>query len=73
MDALAKQALDKDPISLFSSHDQAEDAALAKKHGQRTGDVQGHGGSMSVQHGSSSLDPPDDALALPRTFDQPLL
>jgi hypothetical protein len=58
-----KQALDKDSISLFSPLDQAEDVALVKKRGQRTGDVPGHGGSMSVQHGSSSLDPPDDALA----------
>ena len=63
LDALAKQALDKDPISLFSPLDQAEDEALSKKRGQRTGDVTGHGGSMSVQHGSSSLDPPDDAHA----------
>ena len=60
-DAQAKQALDKDPISLFSPLEQAVNEASAKKHGQRTGDVPGHGGSMSVQHGSSSLDSPDDA------------
>jgi hypothetical protein len=63
LDALAKQALDKDPISLFSPLDQAEDEAMAMKRGQRAGDVQGHGSSMSVQHGFSSLDPPEDALA----------
>ena len=47
-DALAKKALDKDPISLSSPLDQAEDASLAKKRGLRAGDVQGHGGSMSL-------------------------
>ncbi len=60
-DAQAKQALDKDPISLFSPLEQAENSTSAKKQGRRTGDVPGHGGSMSVQHGSPSLDPPDDA------------
>ncbi len=57
-DVQAKQALDKDPISLFSSLEQAVNEASAKKHDQRTGDVPGHGGSMSVQHVSSSLYPP---------------
>ncbi len=62
-DAQAKQALDKDPISLISPLEQAENGSSAKKQGQRTGDVPGHGGSMSVQHGSPSLDPPNDAHA----------
>jgi hypothetical protein len=56
-DAQAKQALDKDPISLFSPLEQAVNEASAKKQGQRTGDVTGHGGSMSVQHGSFPLSP----------------
>ncbi len=55
-DAQAKQALDKDPISLPSPLKQAENRASAKKQGQKTGDVTGHGGSMSVQHGSPFLD-----------------
>ncbi len=55
MDAQAKQALDKDSFSLLSSSEQAGDSSSSKKQGQRTGDVTGHGGSMSVQHGSPSL------------------
>ncbi len=62
-DAQAKQALDKDSIFLISLLEQAGNGSSAKKQGQRTGDVPGHGGSMSVQLGSPSLDPPDDAHA----------
>jgi hypothetical protein len=60
-DAQTRQALDKDPVSLSSSQKQAENCSSAKKQDQRTGDVTGHGGSMSVQHGSPSLDPLDVA------------
>jgi hypothetical protein len=47
--AQAKQALDEDSISLPSSFKQAGNGSSAEKQGQRTGDVTGHGGSMSVQ------------------------
>ncbi len=53
-DAPAKQAPDEDSISLPSSYTQADNGSSAEKQGQRTGDVTGHGGSMSVQHGSLS-------------------
>ncbi len=53
--AQAKQALDEDSISLHSSFKQADNESSAEKQGQRTGDVTGHGGSMSVQHGSPAF------------------
>ncbi len=59
-DVQAKQALDKDPFSLISRTKQAESVSLDAKQGQRAGDVTGHGGSMSAQHGSPSLDSLDD-------------
>ncbi len=60
-DVQAKQALDKDPFSLISPTKQAERGSLDAKQGQRVGDVTGHGGIMSAQHGSPSLDSLDDA------------
>ncbi len=60
-DAQARQALDKDPFSLISPTKQAEDGSSDAKQGQRTGDVPGHGGSMSAPHGSLSFDPPVNA------------
>ena len=60
-DAQAEQALDKDPISLIPPLEQAARDSSSSEQGQRTGCISGHGGSMSVQHGSFPLDPPDDA------------
>jgi hypothetical protein len=59
-DAQTKQALDEDPLSLSRSLKQTEDISLDEKQGQKTGDVTGHGGSMSAQHGSLSLDSLDN-------------
>ena len=56
----AKQALDKDPISLVPPFEQAANESSSNEPGQRTGDVPGHGSSVAVQHGSSSLDLSDD-------------
>jgi hypothetical protein len=56
-DEQAKQALDKDPLSLISPTKQAEKGSSDAKQGHRTGDVTGHGGSVSASHGFSSLDP----------------
>ncbi len=47
--------LDKDPLSLIAPTKQVENASLDAKGIQRAGDVSGHGGSMSAQHGSASL------------------
>ncbi len=60
-DVQAKQALDKDPFSLISPVKQAVIGSLDANQGQRAGDVTGHGGSMSAQHRSPSLDSLDDA------------
>jgi hypothetical protein len=67
-DAQAKLALDKDPISLISLLEQAARDLSSSEQGQRTGCISGHGGSMSVQHGSVPLDPSDDALEKDRRF-----
>jgi hypothetical protein len=53
-DIKAKQALDKEPFSLITPTKQAESVSLDAKQIQRAGDVSGHGGSMSAQHGSLS-------------------
>ena len=51
-EAQAKQALDKDPISLVSPFEQAANESSSNELGQRTGDVPGQGSSVAVQHGS---------------------
>ncbi len=56
-DEQAKQALDKDPLSLISPTKQAEKGSSDAKQGHRTDDATGHGGSVSASHGFSSLDP----------------
>jgi hypothetical protein len=62
-DAQAKQALDEDPIySLSSSQNQVRSSLSALKAKSRAGDVTEHGGSMSAQHGSPSLNLLDIAL-----------
>ncbi len=53
----AKQALDKDPLSLISPTKQVEKGSSDAKQGHKTGDVMEHGGSVSASHGFSSLDP----------------
>ncbi len=60
-DAQAKQALDEDPLSLDSPFKQAVDSTSDERQGQKTGDVSGHDGSMSAQHGSPSFDSLDNA------------
>jgi hypothetical protein len=57
LDQQSKQALDKDPLSLRSPTKQAEKDSSNAKQGHRTGDVTGHGGSVSASLGFSSLDP----------------
>jgi hypothetical protein len=53
-DIKAKQGLDKDALSLTASTKQVENVMLDANGIQRAGDVSGHGGSMSAQHGSVS-------------------
>ena len=67
-DVQAEKALDKDPISFISPLDQAAKDLALNEQGQRTGCISGHGGSMSVQHGSVPLDPSDDILEKDRRF-----
>ncbi len=67
-DAQAKQALDEDPISLSSPQNQVKSGSSAKKDNQRAGDVTEHGGSMSAQSGSLSLNPSDHALLADMQF-----
>ncbi len=57
----SKRALDKDPLSLLSTTKQAEKDSPDAKQGHRTGDVTGHGGSMSTSRRFSSLDSLDNA------------
>jgi hypothetical protein len=57
LDEEAQQAQDKEPFSLISPLKQAEDGTLEAQQGQRAGDVEGHGGSMSASHGPPPLIP----------------
>jgi hypothetical protein len=60
-DEQAKQALDKEPLSVISPTKQAEKGSSDAKQGHRAGDDTGHGGSVSAPHGFPSLDPPVNA------------
>jgi hypothetical protein len=57
----SKPALDKDRLSLLSPTKQAEEDSADANQGHRTGDVTGHGGSVSASLGFSSLDSVDNA------------
>ena len=53
-DIKAKRGKDKDFLSLIAPTTQVESVVVDAKGIQRAGDVSGHGGSMSAQHGSVS-------------------
>jgi hypothetical protein len=57
----SKPALDKNSLSLLSTTKQAEKDPADANQGHRTGDVMGHGGSVSASRGFSSLDSLDNA------------
>jgi hypothetical protein len=50
----AKQLLDKEPLSLITPTKQVDIVSMEAEGIQKAGDVSGHGGSMSAQHGSVS-------------------
>jgi hypothetical protein len=61
LDQQSKQALDKDSLSLLSPTKQANKDSVEANQGRRTGDVTGHGGSVSASLRFSSLDSLDNA------------
>ncbi len=61
LDQQLKQALDKDSLSLLSPTKQAEENPAYANQGHRTGDVTGHGGSVSASLGFFPLDSLDNA------------
>ena len=51
-DSPAKQALDKDSLSLASPFKRVGNKSPAENQQRRAGDVTGHGGSVSAHHGT---------------------
>ena len=62
----SRPALDKEPLSLLSPTKQAETDSADANQGHKTGDVAGHGGSVSASLGLSSLVSLDIAHQLDR-------
>jgi hypothetical protein len=57
-DSSAKQALDKDSLSLSSPFERVGNKSPAENQQRGAGDVTGHGGSVSAHHGIPSFVPP---------------